>query len=402
MRILHIGKGGSSPLLDTNPAVSGLAEASVRAGFQVALLTVDGRLPELPETADSPAAGSSMPDPRAQERQAEARNSVDREVVCRHFSRHQAMTSGIDFAIRWQPDIVHLHNAHFKALALGVRQATGAAIVYSIHLPHRITLDLFGGRPSKALEAQEAALPVAQRLIALTRDARDRLAGYYPEVASRIRIVGNAVNDSEEAEEIAQGRRLRVPPTVLFCGRFAALKGIDTLLAAVPRILDRAQEVRFVVIGGARDDAEVTRHEADRWREETPERYHAAVQFTGWLDRRQIVSWYRAADILVVPSSYDTFPMVVLEGMLFGMAIAATAVGGPQEILEHEKNALLFPPRDADALASTLLRLVQDPDRCQRLGAAAAAEVRSRWLWPQIAPKMHDIYRELLESGAGS
>ena len=86
--------------------------------------------------------------------------------------------------------------------------------------------------------------------------------------------------------------------------------------------------------------------------------------------------------------------MVVLEGMLEGMAVAAADVGGPGEILEHERTGLLFAPRDAGSLAGALARLILDPPLCQRLGAAAAEDVRRRWLWSSAVADTRVVYEE--------
>jgi glycogen(starch) synthase len=81
------------------------------------------------------------------------------------------------------------------------------------------------------------------------------------------------------------------------------------------------------------------------------------IHFTGWLTPDKMAEWYRIADILVMPSWYEPFGMVILEGMLHGLPIAATSVGGPADILKHEDTALLFPPKDVDSLATALLSL---------------------------------------------
>jgi glycosyltransferase involved in cell wall biosynthesis len=74
---------------------------------------------------------------------------------------------------------------------------------------------------------------------------------------------------------------------------------------------------------------------------------------------------YTAADVLVVPSRYEPFGMVILEGMLYGLAIIAADVGGPAEILEHGRTGLLFPPRDVNALSRALQCLLDDPQNAR-------------------------------------
>ena len=87
--------------------------------------------------------------------------------------------------------------------------------------------------------------------------------------------------------------------------------------------------------------------------------------------------------------------MVVLEGMLFGLAIAASSVGGPAEILDHERTGLLFPPRDATALAQALVRLIKVPALRHRLGQTAAREVRQNWLYSRVIERMRAVYAEM-------
>src|SRR5262249_41358960 len=119
-----------------------------------------------------------------------------------------------------------------------------------------------------------------------------------------------------------------------------------------------------------------------------------------WLTPDEVARWYAEADILVVPSWYEPFGMVILEGMLYGLSIAASDVGGPASILEHERTGLLFPPKDAAAIAEALLRLLKDRHLRERISAAAASEVRRKWLWPQIVERLRIIYGEAISIAA--
>ena len=182
-------------------------------------------------------------------------------------------------------------------------------------------------------------------------------------------------------------------PLVLFNGRFVERKGIHELIEAIEIVLAQAPAVRFVLAGG---HAIAAQH---RWNLGSCRRsssYAQADPLTGWLTPQQLTSWYRRADILVVPSWYEPFGMVILEGMLNGVAIAASAVGGPREILDHERTGLLFRARNAKALAEAILRLVRNPDRRLQIAAAGAREVREKWLWRHIIETMKRVYEELL------
>jgi len=123
------------------------------------------------------------------------------------------------------------------------------------------------------------------------------------------------------------------------------------------------------------------------------------VLFTGWLTPAETAAWYARADVLVIPSWYEPFGMVVLEGMLEGMAIAASNVGGPGEILDHDRTGLLFAPRDVEALARSVVRLAVDPGLRDRLGTAASDEVRRNWLWPSAIRQDAELYAQAVNVG---
>jgi glycogen(starch) synthase len=159
-------------------------------------------------------------------------------------------------------------------------------------------------------------------------------------------------------------------------------------------VLERAPETRFVLVGGHRHCS--GEDMATYWCPAEFEKYREQVRFTGWLSSDDLAGLYRQADMLVVPSWYEPFGMVVLEGMLYGLPIAASAIGGPAEILEHERTGLLYPPRDARAIAGALVRLIKDPALRQRLGHAAAREVRQTWLYSRVVRRIWAVYAEML------
>jgi Glycosyl transferases group 1 len=97
-------------------------------------------------------------------------------------------------------------------------------------------------------------------------------------------------------------------------------------------------------------------------------------------------------------SWYEPFGMVILEGMLYGLAIVATDVGGPRAILADGETGIFCQARDVSSLERALIRVTADESLRHRLGRRASEEVRSRWLFDTICPRMRDVYEEFLHA----
>jgi glycosyltransferase involved in cell wall biosynthesis len=209
-------------------------------------------------------------------------------------------------------------------------------------------------------------------------------------------IVGNGIDDSDTRDFrfVMKNQKNEFVPTVLYTGRFVDRKGIRDLLAAIPMVIKTAPSTRFVFVGGQPGS---TGEDMERWW--LPEflyPYRSQIKFTGWIPVSELVHWYTVADILVVPSWYEPFGMVILEGMLHGSAIIATNTGGPMEILEHGRTGLLFTPRDIIALSNYIVLLVNNQHLRQQIATAAIKEVREKWSWAKIFEKMLDVYHEVI------
>jgi len=280
-------------------------------------------------------------------------------------------------------------------VAEAIQSRMGKPLVYHVHSVDRAEYEI-GEEPFPWLvhSGQETAIASADRLIALSRDERDLLTHYYPKVRDRVRVVGNGIDDSVAAAAAARRDRSPDMPLVLYSGRLVERKGIRELLAAIPRVLEAAPNARFVLAGGPPplSGTEV----AAQWLTPELDPYLGRIHFTGWLSPSELSGWYRAADVLVVPSRYEPFGMVILEGMLHGLPIVASNVGGPAEILEHGRTGLLFTPRDAVGLAEALIALVRDEGSRRAMGRAGAEKVRCAWTWPVRVASMRRVYEELL------
>lgn len=389
MRVLHLTTE-FPPIIygGLGTAVGGWVTGSARSGVEVGVLLVEGPLAD--EEHGGAPYGHAAPAAPAN------RVVVERDgITFFQASSAEAVEAGLEAVERWRPDIIHLHTAMIWHVAEAIRAQTGKPLVYHVHSVDRAEYEL-GHEPNQWLAQaveQGQAIRSADRLIALSESERDLLVFYYPEERARIRVVGNGIADSPGARWAASRERDPEAPLVLYSGRLVERKGIHELLAAIPDVLDAEPQARFTFAGGppSVNGAEVGR----QWLPAELKHHRSQIHFTGWLAPRQVEEWYRTADVLVVPSRYEPFGMVILEGMLHGLPIVAASVGGPAEILNDEDTGLLFPPRDVGALAAALIRLVKSLSLRRRIGGAAAREVRSRWMWPTRVETMRAVYREL-------
>jgi glycogen synthase len=392
MRVLHLTTEFPPVIYGgLGTAVGGLVNAWARAGMSAGVLLIGvpgqggyGR----PVTRTHPVGGP-----------APAVSGIRRNVALFQTSWDDAPGAALRLVESWRPDVVHLHAFWAWPIARRLREQTRVPLVYTVHSLDRAEYDLGEGPPECLTQwaTQREVIAAAQRVIALSRSEWDLLAYYCPEARGRVRIVGNGIDDTATARQVVCDRRQKEAPLVLYSGRFVERKGIRELLEAIPMVLERAPATRFVLAGGHRNcSGEEMEH---WWLPPVLWPFRRQIHFAGWLPPHEIAAWYRAADILIVPSWYEPFGMVILEGMLYGLPIAAANVGGPAEILEHERTGLLFPARDAAALAHTLLRLVTDPVLCRQIGLAAAHDVRCTWLWPRIVEKMRCVYHEVIATG---
>jgi len=298
---------------------------------------------------------------------------------------------------KWQADVLHLHSFWLWPIARALRERLRLPLVYTVHSLDRAEYELGAGPPQcmGQWEQQETVIYGADLVISLTGSERELLKGYCPGVDPRVRVVGNGIEDVSTPYRTG----CRAAPVVLFSGRFVDRKGIHELMDAIGMVLAVAPQVRFVLAGGHRD---CPASQLEAWLLPDDLRpYRSQIHFTGWLTPQQMEEWYRAADILVVPSWYEPFGMVVLEGMIHGLAVAASAVGGPAEILRDGETGMLFAPCDASALAQSILRLTNDPELRLRIAAAGARDVRENWLWPRIIEKMQRVYDEAIAGPSG-
>jgi len=186
--------------------------------------------------------------------------------------------------------------------------------------------------------------------------------------------------------EAAQRRRAAPRPVLLFVGRLVGYKGVDILLRAMPGL-----KADLVIVGDGPRRASLESLAGEL-------RVLDQVRFVGEVTDDELLAWYHASDVFVLPSvtRQETFGVVQLEAMLCGRPSVSTEVGtGSSWVNQHEQTGLVVPPRDPAALHAALARLVTDPGLRRRLGARARGRVLERFTADRLCESTVALYREL-------
>jgi len=192
-------------------------------------------------------------------------------------------------------------------------------------------------------------------------------------------------------------------PVILFCGRVDPIKGIETLVEAVALLSDRhAIPATVVFIGGDLDETgqptgpltEVVRQtEALGIREQ--------FRFIGSQPQNLLPVLYSAADLVAVPSRYESFGLVAVEALASGTPVVASRVGGLKFTVDEDVSGLLVPWGDAPAFADAFARILGDPLYRAQLAAQARPSVE-RFSWPSVAASIAHVYARLADGHRGN
>ncbi|PIE15922.1 MAG: hypothetical protein CSA66_08035 [Proteobacteria bacterium] len=381
VRVLHLtrdlpprAKGGVST------AVGGMTRAQARAGVDVAVVSFDGWRPKRRRDLGQP-----PPRPAREGDLAVLRVCAPAELPAAHA-----------FADAFAPDVIHAHHGMLWEIAETLCDRLGAPGVIHIHVLQSALNALRGvTERTLSLAGQERALAAAHRIVAPSEVVARALRQGDPTLTPRLRVAGLGIDDSPAARAAASAPMARRGGPIAYVGRFDDVKGIDELFAAVDALAGALPTARFEIAGGVPDNRRADRRWRRRWQERASEDAQARTALLGWLDAEALSGLYARAALLLAPSRYETFGLVVLEAMLHGVPIAATRAGAVPEVLTHGATGLTSAVGDVDALVANARALWQDEDLAARLGAAAADEARARWSWDARAPALLDIYSEL-------
>lgn len=306
-------------------------------------------------------------------------------------------------------DVIH---SHYWMSGIAAEQLSTAWRVPFVNMFHtlgemknRIATHESEREGAYRLDGERRVLQAADRIIAATLAEQAQLQWLYKADARKITIIPPGVDTchfypippDEAKDYIGIPKEDRM---VLFVGRIEPLKGVDTLIRAMSCMnLGEMEKPTYLVIIGGDPNASPDQMSAEMSRLQQLCRdlsMDRMVVFLGKRGQDTLPYYYSAAEMLVMPSHYESFGMVALEAMACGTPVIASQVGGLAFLVQDGQTGFTIPDGDPDALCERLTQLLSDHALREKMGQAAAGYAEG-YAWESIARQVIQVYESLLQ-----
>jgi D-inositol-3-phosphate glycosyltransferase len=320
----------------------------------------------------------------------------------KHFAREKGL----------QYDVIHSHYWLSGLAAMDLSKIwEEIPIVHMFHtlgqMKNRVARTPAEVEGGYRIEGEKQVIQGVDRIIAATLAEKAQLQFLYGADQHKITVLPPGVDTSrfypipaDEAKAV-----VGIPPEdnlLLFVGRIEPLKGVDTLLRAIALIRNQGLMSccpHYLAIIGGDPDANPEEMTAEMSRLQDLSRELGVgdvVIFLGKRGQDSLPYYYSAAQVVIMPSHYESFGMVALEAMACGKPVVASQVGGLAFLVQDGVTGYHVPDGDPQALCAKLSLLMHDEETRERMGKQAANYARE-YGWDKIAPRLLEVYQSTLE-----
>jgi glycosyltransferase involved in cell wall biosynthesis len=177
---------------------------------------------------------------------------------------------------------------------------------------------------------------------------------------------------------------------VLFVGRLAKNKGLEYLIRAIPEVLKRYPDTKYVFIGEDEQMQNILLHQAEK------SGIEQSILFTGALDFDMVTSAFLDCSLFVLPSEFEAFGIVLAEAAAAKKPVVATKVGGVPNVVKHKETGLLVDYGNSDELALRICELLQNKDMRKQYGEAGYSWVKENFALEKVVDKLERVYNGVL------
>ena len=307
-------------------------------------------------------------------------------------------TDGVLADIRTQGGADAIHANYWLSGLAGhrLKHTLDLPLVSTFHTLARVKAETGDDEPQRRIDAEAEVIGCSDAILASCTAEAEQLQRLYDAPRDRIEIVPPGVDHAFFSPGNQAGARAALGlgtdhPVLLFVGRIQPLKGLDVAITALAQLA--RSDAELMVVGGPSGldgDHELDRvHKlaadlgvADRIRFAPPQPHHV------------LSTYYRAADVCLVPSRSESFGLVALEAAACGVPVVAAAVGGLTTLVDDGTTGFLIDGRDPSAFAAATDRILADPTFATAMGETASLRARS-YTWSTTAARLRRLYGDL-------
>lgn len=308
-------------------------------------------------------------------------------------------TAGVGEHLRLAADTDAIHANYWLSGVAGhtLKHELQLPLVSTFHTLARVKADTGDPEPARRIQAETEVIGCSDAILASCPAEVDQLVELYGAERDRIEIVAPGVDHAffspGERRGARQALHLGDHPVLLFVGRIQPLKGVDVAIRAVAELSATHPDALLLIVGGASGQ--------DGPAEEIHVRHLVAelglgarVRFVPPQPHHLLSTYYRAADVCVVPSRSESFGLVALEAAACGTPVVAADVGGLATLVDHGRTGFLVDERDPVAYAGFIERILSDRSRASALAEAAAERARD-YRWSTTAARLRRVYADM-------
>ena len=272
----------------------------------------------------------------------------------------RALRTVMDIVKKENVQIIHAHARIPAYIGFAASKLTSARLLTVFHGPYRRNL-------------LNRIMVNSDHILAVSDSIKEYLSSVFRIDEAKVSVIHNGIS-RERFENVRDStsvrRELGISDNAIVIGTVGRLvegKGVEWAIRSIDLIKNSYPNVFYVVVGDGHKRASLEELATDLGLNER-------IIFTG--TRYDVPSLINAMDVFLVPSEYESFGIVVLEGMFMGKPVIACNVGGIPEIISSNVHGVLIPPRDPDAIANAIENLIVDVDERHKSQSAVDDELR--------------------------
>ena len=292
-------------------------------------------------------------------------------------------------------DVIHAHDWLVTYAAKTLKNAYNIPIVATIHATEAGRNSGIHDETQRYINDTEWLLTYeATEVIVNSNFMKNDIHRLFGLPFEKINVIPNGINLSnftgiERDYDFRRQYAMDNEKIILYVGRLVYEKGIQHLIAAMPKILSNYHDAKLIIAGRGvmMDELKAEARNLGLGNK---------VYFTGYLDSKQVQKMYKCADVAVFPSTYEPFGIVALEAMLAGVPTVVSDVGGLNEIVNHGVDGMKSYAGNPNSIADSVTALLYDHQLAANVSKKAKQKVKEQFNWEKIAQDTHFTYEKAI------